>query len=408
MPRSVGTSEPSSSWSRPLSRNGSARSRVDPRRRDALQDPQAQEHLLEVGVRRLEPLVAAERQLARLDARHVLLGRTDVPPAAVVAERVRAGAEPEVRRAAPSTPGCGGTRTPASPSSRPRSGGSRRRAAGRTPRRTCRPAGPDRARAPTPVCTLRPSAVAGSIVSAYALMCSGARSIACSQRPLPRVQALAVRAVDEVEVHVLVAGGAGGDERPSHAVRRVQALERLEHAAIERLRAHRQPVEPGRRATLRASAMSTVSGFASIETSASSRTANRSRTCVEHALQVRDVERRRRPSAEEDRHDLVLGPRGRRQAGLGQQRPDVPRRQVVEPRVRVEVAVAAARQAERHVDVDADVAHFFFSLTPLPSSTRNAAMNASCGTSTRPTRRIRALPFFCSSSSLRLRVMSPP
>ncbi len=34
--------------------------------------------------------------------------------------------------------------------------------------------------------------------------------------------------------------------------------------------------------------------------------------------------------------------------------------------------------------------------------------NASCGTSTRPTCFIRFLPSFCFSSSLRLRVMSPP
>ena len=35
-------------------------------------------------------------------------------------------------------------------------------------------------------------------------------------------------------------------------------------------------------------------------------------------------------------------------------------------------------------------------------------MNASCGTSTLPTFRRRAFPFFCSSKSFRLRVMSPP
>jgi hypothetical protein len=37
-----------------------------------------------------------------------------------------------------------------------------------------------------------------------------------------------------------------------------------------------------------------------------------------------------------------------------------------------------------------------------------AATNASCGTSTRPMVFIRFLPSFCFSSSLRLRVVSPP
>ena len=45
---------------------------------------------------------------------------------------------------------------------------------------------------------------------------------------------------------------------------------------------------------------------------------------------------------------------------------------------------------------------------PPHSSSRSAAMNASWGTSTRPMFFIRFLPSFCFSSSLRLRVMSPP
>ncbi len=51
--------------------------------------------------------------------------------------------------------------------------------------------------------------------------------------------------------------------------------------------------------------------------------------------------------------------------------------------------------------------YFFLSAAPSASVDR-AAMNASCGTSTRPTIFMRFLPSFCFSSSLRLREMSPP
>ena len=75
---------------------------------------------------------------------------------------------------------------------------------------------------------------------------------------------------------------------------------------------------------------------------------------------------------------------------------------------------------------DTTVIHFFASMmrevdrlveghnTNLPhagafhSPVFKTAMNASCGISTLPMLLMRFLPFFCFSSSLRLRVMSPP
>ena len=50
----------------------------------------------------------------------------------------------------------------------------------------------------------------------------------------------------------------------------------------------------------------------------------------------------------------------------------------------------------------------YFLVLSTDESVESAAMKASCGTSTRPTIFIRFLPSFCFSSSLRLRVMSPP
>ena len=65
------------------------------------------------------------------------------------------------------------------------------------------------------------------------------------QRPFPGIDRLAVRAVDQVEVHVVVPGGAGSGERGAHAVGRVQPFERRQHRHVERLGAHRQAFVPG-------------------------------------------------------------------------------------------------------------------------------------------------------------------
>src|SRR5699024_2172426 len=57
--------------------------------------------------------------------------------------------------------------------------------------------------------------------------------------------------------------------------------------------------------------------------------------------------------------------------------------------------------------LDSRIAHFLPGFSLL-SPVERAATKASCGTSTRPTIFIRFLPSFCLSSSLRLRLMSPP
>ena len=67
-------------------------------------------------------------------------------------------------------------------------------------------------------------------------------------------------------------------------------------------------------------------------------------------------------------------------------------------------ATYASRSAKALMPPCLPQARYFAVSWPVDS----AAMNASCGTSTRPTIFMRFLPSFCFSSSLRLRVMSPP
>ena len=88
---------------------------------------------------------------------------------------------------------------------------------------------------------------------------------------------------------------------------------------------------------------------------------------------------------------------------LGEQRVDVGAVVAVAADDGDEVAVAAAVRAERQVHVEVARAAHLRSLSRL-----STARNASCGTSTPPTCFIRFLPFFCFSSSFRLREMSPP
>ena len=305
--------------------------------------------------------------------------------------------------AVPSSRGCGGTRSPDAPSSRSRSGRSRRLRAGRTPARTCRPAGPGRAGndagrdlAPERCRGLDRERIRGDVLRA--------EIDRLRQRAPPRLDRLAVRAVDEIEVHVAVPRDAGVAERAADRRRLVDPLERGEHRGVERLGAHRQPVETRSEQRLELRSVDRVGVRLDRDLGVVGDVEPVSQV-REQTLQVDRVERRRRPAAQEHGREVLVSPGRRGQRGLSEDRPHVTGRQVVEPGVRVEVAVAAAREAERHVDVDPG-AHRFSSFGAW--STRSAAMNASCGTSTRPTRRMRALPFFCCSRSLRLRVMSPP
>ena len=113
----------------------------------------------------------------------------------------------------------------------------------------------------------------------------------------------------------------------------------------------------------------------------------------------------RRAAAEVD--GLELAEARRLGVELRQQRVEVRVAAVERAGLHHERAVPAAARAERQVHVEvADAHHFFAELasSPIDSTDRNA----SCGTSTRPTCFMRFLPSFWRSSSLRLRLMSPP
>ena len=109
----------------------------------------------------------------------------------------------------------------------------------------------------------------------------------------------------------------------------------------------------------------------------------------------------RRAAAEEDRVDVAE--QVALELELGEQRVDVGAVVAGVADDGDEVAVAAAVRAEREVHVEVARAAHLRSLSRL-----RTARNASCGTSTPPTCFIRFLPFFCFSSSLRFREMSPP
>ena len=158
----------------------------------------------------------------------------------------------------------------------------------------------------------------------------------------------------------------------------------------------------------------TVSGFASTVTSSASGNAASRRSSASGAVNVGVPPPRNTVSSAGREHAAL-------QLELGQEGVHICAVLIAPPDRGDEVAVSAAVRAERQVHVEvADAAippsarprrrplsvcqrHYLFSWSRL-----STARNASCGTSTEPTCFIRFLPFFCCSSSFRLREMSPP
>jgi hypothetical protein len=180
----------------------------------------------------------------------------------------------------------------------------------------------------------------------------GAERDGLLKRLAPRRERLPVRPVDQVQVHVRVARGPGGGERAPHGRGPVQSLQRIEDALVERLCAHRKPRVPGlaQRGQLRRIDRVRVGLDRDLGPRLDVEPPPKA---PQQAPQVGLVERGRGPAAEEDRSEPLPSPVVGPQPGLGLQRLAVSRRQVAEPGVRVEVAVAATREAERDVHVQA-------------------------------------------------------
>ena len=205
--------------------------------------------------------------------------------------------------------------------------------------------------------------------------------------------ALAGNPVDQVERDVVEAGFAQRPHGRAHVLRARAPLERLEQVRLEALRAERDAVD----AVL--AQQRGEAGRDGLGVGLDGRLGG-GRQAGEEAGERGGLGDGRRAAAEEDRLDVAE--QGALELELGEQRVDVGAVVAGVADDGDEVAVAAAVRAEREVHVEvARAAH-------LRSSRLRTARNASCGTSTPPTCFIRFLPFFCFSSSLRLREMSPP
>ena len=232
---------------------------------------------------------------------------------------------------------------------------------------------------------------------------------------------LARPAVDEVEVEGRHPRRPQGGHRRPDPAGVVDPAEGGQDPVVEALGAHRdpghpgpgQPVGHGRVDRLRVG----LDGHLGV-----GRERQQRPQPVQHPGQVARRQQGRGPAPDEHagdrRRHRAEGGRGRRR--LGQQRGRVRPPQPLHPGVGDEVAVVAAGQAERHVHVHPEQARVDQRRGHRGrggedgrhrrqlSSVRRAATNASWGTSTRPICFIRRLPSFWRSSSLRLRVTSPP
>ena len=208
--------------------------------------------------------------------------------------------------------------------------------------------------------------------------------------------ALAGNAVDEVERDVVKTGITESVERAPDVIRLRGPLEHFEQPRREALRAERDARDPAVAQQRRRAPASPSPGSPRPSPRPRAGSDASSRASASGRVNVGVPPPRKIVSSGSGEQDRAF------ELELREQRVDVAVVLALAADGGDEVAVAAAMRAERQVHVE--VADHFFG----PSSRLSTARNASCGTSTPPTCFIRFLPFFCFSSSLRLRVMSPP
>ena len=167
----------------------------------------------------------------------------------------------------------------------------------------------------------------------------------------PRRERLPFRPVDQVHIHVPVPGPTSSRERPPHRVRRMHPLERHQNALIERLRPHRQSCEAGREQRRELRLVDRVRIRLDRDLRVVLDTKPRAEV-LKGSSKLRDLERRRRPTAIEDGSEREVPPLRRNEIRLSEQRVDVRIRQVPEPRVRVEIAIPAPSKTEGNMNIE--------------------------------------------------------
>ena len=212
--------------------------------------------------------------------------------------------------------------------------------------------------------------------------------------------ALAGDPVQEIERDVVESGITKSVHRASDVVRRGVPLEHGEQVRLEALRAQRDPVD----AALAQQPRQLGSHRLRVRLHGE---LVRRRQRPQQARQLLRLGEGRRAAAEEDRLDAI-GENLPLERELGEERVDVRAVLLVAADHGDEVAVPAAVRAEGKVDVEVADRPRLAAHRLRSESRLSTARKASCGTSTPPTCFIRFLPFFCLSSSLRFRVMSPP